>query len=469
MSKQIFRFITVLLVGLSTQLSAADRPPNFVIVYADDLGYSDVGCFGAKGYETPHLDRMASEGTRCTSFYVAQAVCSASRTALLTGCYPNRLGILGALGPKSKHGINADEMLISEVLKQRGYATAIYGKWHLGHHEKFLPPQHGFDDYFGLPYSNDMWPFHPTDKSFPDLPMVHGNQVIDAQVTPEEQTQLTTLYTEQATKFIEQHRDQPFFVYVPQSMPHVPLFVSQKFKGKTKRGLFGDVLSEVDWSVGQILDTLKRLDLDNNTLVIFTSDNGPWLSYGSHAGSAGPLREGKGTVWEGGVRVPFVARWPGKIPAGAECKELAATIDLLPTLAKLAAAPLPPKPIDGLDIWPLLSGAPNAKTPHEAYYFYWGRALHAVRSGQWKLHFPHPYRSFTSPPTVEGQPGKYSDANCGLELYDLASDLGEKKNVREQHPDVVARLQAFADSMRKDLGDELQKLPGSGVREPGQL
>ena len=404
-----------------------------------------------------------------TSFYVAQGVCSASRTALLTGCYPNRVGILGALGPASKHGIHAEEMLISEVLKQRGYATAIYGKWHLGHHKKFLPPQHGFDDYFGLPYSNDMWPFHPADRSFPDLPMVQGDQVIDSQITPEEQTQLTTWYTQHAVKFIEEHRNQPFFLYVPQSMPHVPLFVSEKFQGKTKRGLFGDVISEVDWSVGQILDALQRLDLDSNTMVIFTSDNGPWLSYGSHAGSAGPLREGKGTTWEGGVREPCVVRWPGKIPAGAECHELAATIDLLPTLAKLADAPLPTRKIDGLDIWPLLAGEPQAKTPHDAYFYYWGRALHAVRSGPWKLHFPHPYRSFTSPPTVAGHPGKSTETSCGLELYDLQADIGEKKNLVAEHPEIVTRLQALAATMRKDLGDELLKKPGSGVREPGKL
>jgi arylsulfatase A-like enzyme len=467
------RLMSVLIVwvlaNFTLHVRAADRLPNFVIVFADDLGYGDIGPFGAQGYSTPNLDRMAAEGMRCTSFCVAQGVCSASRTALLTGCYPNRVGILGALGPASKIGIHADEMLIPEVLKQRGYATAIYGKWHLGHHKQFLPPQHGFDDYFGLPYSNDMWPFHPADRNFPDLPMIQGDAVIDAQVTPEEQTQLTTWYTEHAVKFIEAHRNQPFFLYVPHSMPHVPLYVSQKFKGQTKRGLFGDVISEVDWSVGQILDTLKRLELDQNTMVIFTSDNGPWLSYGTHAGTAGPLREGKGTAWEGGVRVPFVARWPGKISAGAECTELAATIDVLPTLAKLAGAPLPKHPIDGLDIWPLLAGDPQAKTPHEAYFYYWGRALHAVRSGQWKLHFPHPYRSFTSPSNVPGQPGKFTDAMCGLELYDLAADVGETKNVLGDHPDVVTRLQALAETMRKDLGDELQKRPGTGVRQPGRF
>jgi arylsulfatase A-like enzyme len=448
---------------------AQQRPPNFVIVFADDLGYGDLSCYGAKGYSTPNLDRMAAEGNRFTSFYVAQAVCSASRTALLTGCYPNRVGILGALGPASKTGIHADEMLISEVLKQRGYATAIYGKWHLGHHEKFLPPQHGFDDYFGLPYSNDMWPFHPTSKSFPDLPMVTGSRVTDSQVTPEDQTQLTTWYTEHAVKFIERNRDRPFFLYVPHSMPHVPLFVSSKYEGKTPRGLFGDVLSEVDWSVGQILDAVKRIGQDENTLVIFTSDNGPWLSYGDHAGSAGPLREGKGTAWEGGVREPCIMRWPGRIRAGSECHELAATIDLLPTLAKLAGASLPPHRIDGLDISALITGDTQARTPHEAYYFYWGRELHAVRSGPWKLHFPHAYRSLSGEPGKGGQPGPYRDVKCGLELYHLDSDVGESKNVAAEQPDVVARLQKLSEAMREDLGDDLTSRKGTGVRPAGQL
>jgi arylsulfatase A-like enzyme len=412
---------------------------------------------------------MAAEGMRFTSFYVAQAVCSASRTALLTGCYPNRVGILGALGPAAKTGIHADEMLISEVLKQSGYATAIYGKWHLGHHEKFLPPQHGFDDYFGLPYSNDMWPFHPTNKTFPDLPMVTGSRVTDPQVTAEEQTQLTTWYTEHAVRFIESHREQPFFLYVPHSMCHVPLFVSDKFRGKTPRGLFGDVIAEIDWSVGQILDTVRRCGLDENTLVMFTADNGPWLPYGNHAGSAGPLREGKGSTWEGGVREPCVMRWPGKIRTGSECHEVAATIDLLPTLAKLAGAPLPSRKIDGLDIGPLMFGDAQVKTPHEAYYYYWGRELQAVRSGPWKLHFPHSYRSLEGEPGRDGLPSKARELKCGMELYHLVNDVGETKNVAADHADVITRLQQLADTMRDDLGDALTNRRGSGERPAGQL
>jgi arylsulfatase A len=300
---------------VAQSLSAQERLPNVVIIFIDDMGYADIGPFGASAYQTPHLDRMAREGRRFTDFYVTQAVCSASRAGLLTGCYNARIGIQGALGPASRHGIHDDEMTIAELCKQKNYATACYGKWHLGHHRQFLPMQHGFDDYYGLPYSNDMWPLHPTAK-FPDLPLIDKNEIINPAVTPEDQRQLTTQYTERAVSFIERNKDRPFFLYVPHSMVHVPLYVSDKFEGKSRHGLFGDVVMEVDWSVGQILDTLRQHQLDNKTLVVFTSDNGPWLSYGDHAGSARPLREGKGTMFDGGCREPSIMWWPGKIPAG---------------------------------------------------------------------------------------------------------------------------------------------------------
>jgi arylsulfatase A-like enzyme len=444
----------------------AGRPPNVVLIFTDDQGYGDVGCYGAKGFATPNLDRMAREGIRFTDFYVAQAVCSASRAALLTGCYPNRIGILGALGPASQHGIHANERTIAEVLKPRGYATAIYGKWHLGHHPPFLPTRHGFDDYFGLPYSNDMWPHHPTAR-FPDLPLIEGETVLEHNP---DQTKLTTWYTERAVKFIDQNKDRPFFLYVAHNMPHVPLFVSDKFKGKSEQGLYGDVIMEIDWSVGQILAALKKHGLDEQTLVIFTTDNGPWLSYGNHGGSAGPLREGKGTTWDGGQRVPCLMRWPGKIPAGAVCRELAATIDILPTLAKLAGAELPRHPIDGLDIWPLVSGQPGARSPHEAYYFYWDRHLQAVRSGPWKLHFPHPYRTLAGKPGgKDGKPAPYGQSETGLALFDLEKDVGETTNVADQHPEVVERLKRLADKAREDLGDSAMKQEGKGVRPPGRI
>lgn len=447
---------------------SAERSPNFVIIFTDDQGYADVGCFGAKGFETPNLDRMAAEGAKFTDFYVAQAVCSASRAALLTGCYPNRVGIQGALGPNARHGIHDDETIIAEVMKSRDYATAIYGKWHLGHHPQFLPTRHGFDDYFGLPYSNDMWPHHPTNKSFPDLPLIEGEKTIE--YNPD-QTHLTTWYTERAVKFIESHKDEPFFLYVAHSMPHVPLYVSEKYKGKSEQGMYGDVISEIDWSVGQILETLKANELDGQTLVVFTTDNGPWLSYGNHAGSADPLREGKGTSWDGGVRVPAIFRWPGKIPAGHVSHEPVMTIDLLPTLAGLAGAELPEQRIDGLNIWPLIAGAgaTDAKTPHEALYFYWGRHLQAIRSGQWKLHFPHEYRTLAGEPGSDGQPGPYQQASTELALYDLSQDAGETNNLAEKYPEVVERLKVLADRAREELGDSASGKEGSGVREPGRL
>src|SRR5688572_678232 len=335
----------------STQAASAQdvkRPPNVVIVFADDLGYGDLGCYGARGYQTPHLDRMAAEGARFTDFYVAQAVCSASRAALLTGRYSNRVGILGALGPGAKNGIKDAELTLGEVFKSRGYATAAFGKWHLGDHDPYLPADNGFDEYFGLPYSNDMWPRHPENpRGYPPLPLIDGKRKV---AEMPDQRMLTTWYTERAVSFIDGIKDEPFFLYLPHSMPHVPLFVSAKHVGKTERGPFGDVIAEIDWSVGQVLDALKRNGLDDNTLVVFSSDNGPWLSYGDHAGSAGPLREGKGTTFEGGVRVPAIFRWPGRIPAGAVCREPAMTIDLLPTLANLIGAQLPAgHVVDGKD------------------------------------------------------------------------------------------------------------------------
>jgi len=460
-----------LTLGLPLSGRAAERPPNFVIVFIDDMGYADIGPFGAKGYETPNLDRMAQEGRQFTDFYVTQAVCSASRAGLMTGCYNVRVGILGALAHRTNHGINATEMTLAEVVKQKGYATACYGKWHLGHHPKFLPTNNGFDDYLGLPYSNDMWPFHPTaGDRFCDLPLIEGTRVIDANVTGEDQNQLTTMYTERAVGFIEKNKDRPFLVYVPHSMVHVPLYVSDKFRGKTERGLFGDVVSEVDWSVGQILDTLRKHQLDKNTMVIFTADNGPWLSYGDHAGSALPLREGKGTMFDGGCREPTLMWWPGRIPAGTVCREPAMTIDVLPTIAHLVGAKLPDHTIDGKNIWPLIAGEPGAKSPHEAYFFYYGRQLQAVRMGKWKLHFPHKYRTLAGRPGgTGGTPVPYEQAEIGLALFDLENDVAETTDVAAEHPDVVAAIQKLADRMRAELGDSATKQKGSGVREPGRL
>ena len=476
--------LTLVLSTLSilypTIARANDAPsPNIVLIFADDMGYSDVGVYGSEGYETPHLDRMAAEGIRLTDFYSAQPVCSASRAALLTGCYANRVGIHGALGPKRRHGLNPDETTLAEICKQQGYATAIFGKWHLGDAPEFLPTRHGFDTYFGLPYSNDMWPFHPRLKNktpeearavYPDLPLLEDDRIVDAEVTPEDQRTLTTRYTEKAVEFIEQNRERPFFLYVPHSMPHVPLYVSDKFQDKTEQGRYGDVIAEIDWSVGQILDSLKKNNLDEKTLVIFTSDNGPWKVYGNHGGTCRPLRGSKGTTFEGGVREPMIARWPGNIPHGRVGSVPAMTIDILPTVAKLIGAKLPSHTIDGRDIWPLLSDAPGAKSPHEAYFFYYGdNELQAVRYRKWKLHFPHSYR-VVKEAGADGLPGKYDYPRTGLELYNLKDDIGETTNVAEQHQDVVGRIKGIADEMREELGDSLQgKKKGTGSREPGRI
>ena len=460
----MIRIILITLAALaawSPLLSAQEkpkRPPNIVLIYVDDMGYADLGCFGAKKIKTPNLDRMAKQGTRFTSFYVAQGVCSASRAALMTGKYSNRAGVLGALGPNNKVGLSRNHTTMAEMLKTLGYATSIIGKWHLGHLPEYLPTKRGFDEYYGLPYSNDMWPKHPTAK-FPDLPLIEGEKTIA--VNPD-QSKLTTDYTERAVKFIQKNKDRPFFLYLPHTMPHVPLFVSERFKGKSEQGLYGDVIMELDWSVGQILETLRQLGLDDNTLVFFASDNGPWLSYGNHAGSAGLLREGKGTTWEGGVRVPFIARWPGKVPADKTQPEPAMTIDLLPTIVRITGAKLPAGKLDGKDITPLLYGEPGAKSPHDGYFFYWNNELHAVRSGAWKLYFPHTYRSLVgSEPGNDGKPGPYKEAKVGLELYNLDDDLSERTDVANRHPDVVRRLQALADGMRADLGDSLRKKKGN--------
>jgi arylsulfatase A-like enzyme len=456
--------------------------PNVVIIFTDDQGYADVGVFGAKGFATPNLDRMATEGCVFRNFHVAQPVCSASRAGLLTGCYPNRIGIHGALSPHSKTGLSDGEMTLAQLVKQRGYVTGIFGKWHLGDAPQFLPTRHGFDTYFGLPYSNDMWPLHPDlvklpadseqRKRYPELVMFEGEKVVIPQITHADQNQLTTWYTERAIRFIEQNKDRPFFLYVAHNMPHVPLHVSDKFRGKTARGLYGDVIEEIDWSVGQILEALRKAGLEKDTWVIFTSDNGPWLSYGDHAGSAYPLREGKGSNWEGGTREPCIMRWPGHIPAGTESRQMLMTIDLFPTIAKLIGAKLPDHPIDGLDVWPIISGQRGAKNPHTAYWFYYeNNQFQAVVTGdgRWKLQLPHTYNTLGGRPGGRGgTPAPYEQRKLErAELYDLESDVSEATDVAAGHPDVVARLEAEAEKARGELGDALTKRVGKGTRPPG--
>ena len=462
--------------------AAESKPPerpNIVVIFIDDLGYADIGPFGATAYKTPNLDRMAAEGRKFTDFHVATAVCSASRAALMTGCYSERVSIRGALRPKSDHGINSDEMTLAELCQERGYATGIVGKWHLGDRRKFLPLQHGFDEYFGLPYSNDMWPRGsrgeelpaeaPKSKT-PPLVLFDGNEVVDEEVTPEDLATLTVRYTERAVDFIDRHHNEPFLLYLPHTMVHVPLYVSPRFEGNSGAGLFGDVMMEVDWSVGEVLATLKKHGIDEKTLVVFTADNGPWLNYGNHAGSAGPLREGKGTMFEGGYRVPCVMRWPGQIPAGTTCDELCATFDLLPTVAQLIGEKVPTQRIiDGKDIWPLMSGVEGAQSPHESFYCYYDGQLQAVRDRQWKLHLPHEYRTLAGKPGgKDGYPVQYSQAKIGAELFDLKADVGETTDVAKEHPDVVERLMTVAEAARDDLGDTLTDRKGKNVRPAGK-
>jgi arylsulfatase A len=464
MRATLFVLLIASLFALPAQ--GAERPPNFVLVFIDDLGYGDLGCYGSKRTETPHLDQLAKDGTRFTDFHTAAAVCTASRAGLLTGCYPQRVNLLGALGPNSKVGINDDEQLLPELVKTKGYRTAIFGKWHLGDAPQFLPLQHGFDRYFGLPYSNDMWPKHPAKLSFPELPLIEDNEVV--QRNPD-QSQLTSWYTERAVKFIEDSAKEPFLLYVPHSMPHVPLFTSEKQRGKSKHGLFGDVIAEIDNSVGTIRAALEKQGVADNTLILFTSDNGPWLSYGEHAGSSGPLREGKGTTWEGGQRVPMIANWPGHVPAGRVSGEFCTTMDVVPSFCQLAGAELPKHKIDGHDIRPLLLGEADAHSPYDVFYYYWNNGLDAVRSGPWKLHFPHAYPSLTGTPGKDGSPGGLTQAKTGLALYNLDDDVGEQHDVAAEHPKVVERLSKLAEMARDDLGDAHTKREGRGRRPAGKL
>ncbi|MCD6201898.1 MAG: sulfatase [Bacteroidales bacterium] len=475
-------FVLVLIFISSCKTDTRDSLPNVVIIFIDDQGYGDIGPNGAIDYNTPNIDKLAVEGMRFTNFYAAQAVCSASRAGLLTGCYPNRIGISGALMPWAKIGISDKEMTIAQLLKQKGYATGMVGKWHLGHLKPFLPLQHGFDDYLGLPYSNDMWPVDydgtpvtknsskPWKSKYPPLPVIDGNKKVEEIRTLDDQGKLTTMYTERAVKFIDQHHNEPFFLYVAHSMVHVPLGVSDKFKGKSRQGLFGDVMMEVDWSVGKIMTTLDKYHLRDKTLVIYTSDNGPWLNFGNHAGSTGGLREGKGTSWEGGQREPCIMRWPGVIPEGSICNKLSSTIDILPTLAAITGAKLPDHIIDGVNIMPLLKGVPDANPRNVFYYYYHRNSLEAVRKGHWKLVLPHKYRSYVGVlPGHDGFPGPYNTDSTGLALYNLRRDPGERYNVLEQHPDIVEDIMKEVEKARKDLGDDLTGHLGENRRQHGTI
>lgn len=451
--------------------------PNIIIIFTDDQGYADLGCYGAIGFETPNIDRLADEGMRFTNFYASEAVCSASRSSLLTGCYAQRVGIRGALSPFAMTGLDREEETIASILKKQGYNTCMVGKWHLGNMPEFYPTNYGFDEYLGLPYSNDMWPVGYDGKTmskgfksiYPELPLIENDSIIDYFRTLKDQEKITNIYTRKALEFINSNPDHPFFLYLAHSMVHVPLAVDPKFKGSSEQGMYGDVMQEIDWSVGQIMKTLKELGIDENTLVIYTSDNGPWLNFGNHGGSAYPLREGKGNSWEGGVRVPCVMYYPEMIDPGITVDNMASTIDLLPTIAALSGAPLPEKEIDGINILPLLNMEDGANPRHEFIYYYQG-GLNAVRRGDWKLVVPHKYRSYAGvKPGKDGLPGPYSRGQAGLELYNLREDIGECIDISAEYPQKVEELLSMADSVRIALGDRITGVRGNDQRSPGRI
>ena len=437
--------------------------PNIIIIFTDDQGYGDVGCYGAEGFVTPNIDSLAKEGILFTDFYVSQAVCSASRASLMTGSYAERVGVQGALSPWNVTGLDPDRETIAKLLKRYGYTNAIFGKWHLGHKEKYLPLQNGFDEYAGLICSNDMWPVDYDGNPligekrsyYPPMAFWRGNEPSEKIESLKDQGKLTTKITELAVDFISRNKNNPFFLYVPHPMPHQPIAVSEKFEGKSELGLYGDVIMEIDWSVGQILEALKINEIDENTLVIYASDNGPWLNYGEWGGSAGPLREGKGTMWEGGARVPCIMRWPKTINSGRINNKIAATIDIYPTIADIVGHKKFKNKIDGVSLMPILEELPEAEPRNELYYYY-GKELIAVRKGKWKLVFPHTYRSYENvEPGKDLHPGPYGRGKAGLELYDLANDIGERVDLAQTYPDVVMDLETLGEKARSILGDKL--------------
>jgi arylsulfatase A len=411
--------------------------PNFIIIFTDDQGYQDVGCFGSPNIRTPYLDKMAAEGMRFTDFYVGASICSPSRAALMTGCYPPRIGITKVLFPYHNIGLSPKEITIADILKEQGYATACIGKWHLGHLPQFLPTSNGFDYYYGIPYSNDMDAVKGKDTNLDkawenrdyspwNVPLMQNEKIIER---PAVQTTLIERYTKQAISFIQNNKDRPFFLYLPHTMPHIPLFVSEKFHLEDPKMAYKTTIEQIDYSIGQVLKTVRDTGLDNNTLIIFTSDNGPWLEKKNHAGSALPLRDGKFSTYEGGMREPCIMRWPGTIPAGSICSEVCATIDLLPTIAKLAGSSEPQdRVIDGKDIFLLMSGTVGARSPHDAYFYYNDEKLEAVRSGRWKL--------------IRKEP---------IELYDLETDISEKNNLAKEHPSIVEQLIKIMNEFDKEL------------------
>lgn len=465
-----------------TLASFAQRPvskPNIIIINIDDMGYGDTEPYGMTGIATPNFNKMAQQGMRLTHFNVAQAVCSPSRAALLTGTYPNRLGLHHALTPWSDIALNPTEETIASLLKQNGYTTAMVGKWHLGAKPPYLPTHFGFDTFYGIPYSHDMWPVDydgnpakpgTTLAKYPILPILEGDKPIDHIQTLDDQAAFGAKLTTRAVNFIAKNQKKPFFLYFAQPMPHVPLAASARFKGKSNLGLFGDVMMELDWSLGEIIKTLDQYHLSENTILIVTSDNGPWVRFGNHAGSSGGFREGKGTTWEGGTRVPCLIRWKGKIEAGSIFSGLLTNMDILPTLIKLSHSTLPKQPIDGVDFSALLLGK-TTKSPREVFYYYYDtNNLKAVRYQNWKLVLPHPTQSYAAGLLgKDGQNGTSHTVHAKLALYDLAHDPGEVYDVLSQYPDRVKKIMEFVEQARSDLGDDLTNRKGANRRKPAMV
>jgi arylsulfatase A len=450
----------IVLLAAFAPLCGAEARPNVVVIFIDDLGYADIGPFGATKQKTPNLDRMAAEGMKLTSFYAAP-VCSVSRAQLMTGCYGARVSVPGVYGPASPQGLHPNEITVAERLKELGYATECIGKWHLGDQPEFLPTKQGFDHYFGIPYSNDM---QKKSKATGErvVPLLRDDQVVEL-VTDAQQSPLVERYTAEAVGFIRANKDKPFFLYLPHNAVHTPIHPGEKFRGKSGNGRYGDLVEEVDWSVGQVLDTLRELKLAEKTLVIFTSDNGPWLVKGPDGGSANPLRAGKGSTWEGGVREPAIAWWPGKIAPRSSSDAVVGTIDLLPTLVTVAGGTVPAEPvIDGRDLSPVLFGK-STQSPREAHYYFNGYNLQAVRQGPWKLAIA-PQVDAADKSTVEA-------SKTNPRLYNLDADVGETTNVADLHPEVVRKLAALAAKMDAEIGGRAPKArrPAGIVTDPKPL
>ena len=487
MKKIVFLLLALLMKEASANTQdTTGRHPNVILIFMDDMGYGDLSVNGALGYTTPTLDRLASQGIRFTNFLAAQATCTASRAALLTGNYPNRMGMYGAFSPNAGVGLRSEEITVAEMLKSKNYQTHMIGKWHLGNEPQFLPTRQGFDTYFGLPYSNDMWPveFDGTPAKpggrvahYPPLPLLSSNHQMSEPDTVlivetlKEQAKLTTLYTENAVDYIRAAKDGPFFLYLAHSMPHAPIAVSSKFEGKSEQGLFGDMMMEIDWSVEQIQNVLEESGIADNTLLIFTSDNGPWLNFGNHNGSTSGFREGKGNSWEGGVRVPCLVSWPAAIREGKVVNQLASTLDVFATLAELVGYTDHPYGTDGISFLSVLLGEEQDPVREEFYYYYNKNDLQAVRWKHWKLVFPHTYRSYRGVlPGDDGEGGAYAVGKVEkMELYDLRRDPGEDYDVLEKYPEIKNKMLKIADRAREDLGDNLQNKEGKNRRPIGML